>query len=45
MLKKPNVYGSIFRFEGMASVFAQPFAVKGWGKTPVLSEAKDHQAD
>jgi sulfur-carrier protein adenylyltransferase/sulfurtransferase len=22
MLKKPNVYGSIFRFEGMASVFA-----------------------
>jgi adenylyltransferase/sulfurtransferase len=25
MLKKPNVYGSIFRFEGMASVFAPHF--------------------
>ena len=26
LLKKPNVYGSIFRFEGQATVFLQPKA-------------------
>ena len=29
---KPNVYGSIFRFEGQASVFA----TKGWPLLPVF---------
>ncbi len=31
ILKKPNVYGSIFRFEGQASIFAYP----GWPVLPL----------